>query len=172
MKRIGIIGGGFSGSLTAIQLIHKSAACEIILINERETFNKGFAYNPYSDKQLLNVITGKMSAFADQPDHFLDWVMQQSAFKDRDRTLISNSFLSRKLYGDYLVDVWNKNFPLAAEKGIKITIIDQFVVDLDIAPTTVTMVLDNGEAIEVDQCVIATGNQVPRNPNIQNTVWD
>lgn len=168
MKRIGIIGSGFSGSLTAIQLLHKSAACEIILINERETFNKGFAYNPYSDKQLLNVITGKMSAFADQPNHFLDWVMQQTEFKDRDRTLIANSFLSRKLYGDYLVDVWNKNLPLAAEKGIKITIIDQFVVDLAIEPTGVKMVLDNDESIHVDQCVIATGNQVPRNPSIKN----
>ena len=100
--------------------------------------------------------------------HFLDWVMQQKEFKDRDRTLIANSFLSRKLYGDYLVDIWNKNLPLATEKGIKITIIDQFVVDLEIEPTGVKMVLDNDESIHVDQCVIATGNQVPRNPSIKN----
>jgi uncharacterized NAD(P)/FAD-binding protein YdhS len=171
MKRIGIIGGGFSGSLTAIQLIQKSDACEIIVINERETFNKGFAYNPYSDKQLLNVITGKMSAFADQPDHFLDWVMQQTEFKDRDRTLIANSFLSRKLYGDYLVNVWNNNYPLAEEKGIKITLLNQFVVDIEIKAASVSLFLDNGETILVDQCVIATGNQVPRNPSIKNETF-
>ena len=94
--------------------------------------------------------------------------MQQTEFKERDRTLIANSFLSRKLYGDYLVHVWNNNYPLAAEKGISIKILDQFVVDLEIEPTRVTMVLDNGESIHVDQCVIATGNQVPRNPSIKN----
>ena len=168
MKRIGIIGGGFSGSLTAIQLIQKSDACEIILINKQETFNKGFAYNPYSDKQLLNVIAIKMSAFAEHPEHFLDWVMHQNEFKNRDRTLIANSFLSRKLYGDYLVDVWNKNYPFAEGKGIKITILNQFVVDIEIEATSVSLFLDNGETILVDQCVIATGNQVPRNPSIKN----
>jgi uncharacterized NAD(P)/FAD-binding protein YdhS len=171
MKRIGIIGGGFSGSLTAIQLIHKSDACEIILINKQETFNKGFAYNPYSDKQLLNVIAAKMSAFAEQPDHFLDWVMEQNEFKNRDRTLIANSFLSRKLYGAYLVDVWNQNYPLAAKKGIKVRLLNQFVVDIQMAATSVSLFLDNGETILVDQCVIATGNQVPRNPSIKNETF-
>lgn len=171
MKRIGIIGGGFSGSLTAIQLIHKSDACEIILINKQETFNKGFAYNPYSDKQLLNVIAAKMSAFAEQPDHFLDWVMEQNEFKNRDRTLIANSFLSRKLYGAYLVDVWNQNYPLAAEKGIKVRLLNQFVVDIDIETNSVSLFLDTGETILVDQCVIATGNQVPRNPSIKNETF-
>jgi uncharacterized NAD(P)/FAD-binding protein YdhS len=157
--------------LTAIQLIQKSDACEIILINKKETFNKGFAYNPYSDKQLLNVIAIKMSAFAEQPNHFLDWVMQQNEFKNRDRTLIANSFLSRKLYGDYLVDVWNKNYPLAEEKGIKITLLNQFVVDIEIEAASVSLFLDNGETILVDQCVIATGNQVPRNPSIKNETF-
>jgi uncharacterized NAD(P)/FAD-binding protein YdhS len=171
MKRIGIIGGGFSGSLTAIQLIHKSDACEIILINKQETFNKGFAYNPYSDKQLLNVIAAKMSAFAEQPDHFLDWVMEQNEFKNRDRTLIANSFLSRKLYGAYLVDVWNQNYPLAAKKGIKVRLLNQFVVDINIETNSVSLFLDNGETILVDQCVIATGNQVPRNPSIKNETF-
>jgi uncharacterized NAD(P)/FAD-binding protein YdhS len=152
-------------------LIHKSDACEIILINKQETFNKGFAYNPYSDKQLLNVIAAKMSAFAEQPDHFLDWVMEQNEFKNRDRTLIANSFLSRKLYGAYLVDVWNQNYPLAAEKGIKVRLLNQFVVDIDIETNSVSLFLDTGETILVDQCVIATGNQVPRNPSIKNETF-
>jgi uncharacterized NAD(P)/FAD-binding protein YdhS len=84
MKKIGIIGGGFTGTMITVQLIDKSTEqCEIILINERETLNKGIAYNPYSDKHLLNVITGKMSAYPDNPDHFLDWVMQKDEFKKK-----------------------------------------------------------------------------------------
>ncbi len=64
MKTIGIIGAGFTGTMTAVHLISKSTEpCEIYLINERETLNKGIAYNPYSSKHLLNVVAAKMSAF-------------------------------------------------------------------------------------------------------------
>jgi uncharacterized NAD(P)/FAD-binding protein YdhS len=71
MEKIGIIGGGFSGTMIVVQLIDKlTVPCEIILINEKETLNKGIAYNPYSDKHLLNVNTGKMSAYPSNPDHF------------------------------------------------------------------------------------------------------
>ncbi|MGL2965023.1 FAD/NAD(P)-binding protein [Flavobacterium sp. XGLA_31] len=169
MKTIGIIGAGFSGTMTAVQLIEKSTTpCEIIVINERETLNKGFAYNPYSDKHLLNVIAGKMSAFPDNQDHFLDWVMERESFSDKDRTLIANSFLPRKLYGEYLVSVWNTYLKIAQTKNITVTVIDSFVVDLDPREESVQLWLDNNQMLTVDECVIASGNLVPRNPRIKN----
>nr|WP_294773694.1 FAD/NAD(P)-binding protein [uncultured Flavobacterium sp.] len=169
MKTIGIIGAGFSGTMTAVQLIEKSdSPFEIIIINERETLNKGFAYNPYSDKHLLNVISGKMSAFPDQPDHFLDWVMTKDAFKDKDNVLIANSFLPRKLYGEYLVSIWDNALKVAQSKNINVTVIDSFVVDLQTQDLTVTLWLDNNQVITVDDCVITSGNQIPRNPKIKN----
>ena len=169
MKTIGIIGAGFSGTMTAVQLIEKSnTPCEIIVINERETLNKGFAYNPYSDKHLLNVITGKMSAFQSNPDHFLDWVMKKEAFINKDRTLISNAFLPRQLYGEYLVDIWNTYLEIAKAKNITVTVIDSFVVDLEPKENVITLWLDNGKTISVEECIIASGNLVPRNPRIKN----
>jgi uncharacterized NAD(P)/FAD-binding protein YdhS len=82
--------------MTAVQLIRKSdEAFEIIVVNEKDTFSKGIAFNPYSDKHLLNVITEKMSAFPDVPGHFLDWVMERKDFNKYDRALIANSFLKR-----------------------------------------------------------------------------
>lgn len=169
MKTIGIIGAGFSGTMTAVQLIEKSTApFEIILINEKDTLNKGFAYNPYSDKHLLNVITGKMSAFSAKPDDFVDWVMKKESFKDKDRTLIANSFLPRQLYGQYLVDIWNEYKGIAASKNITITVIDSFVVDLETSNDSVTLWLDNDLKLKVDDCIIASGNLVPRNPKIKN----
>jgi uncharacterized NAD(P)/FAD-binding protein YdhS len=169
MKKIGIIGAGFTGTMTAVQLIEKAIApCEIILINERETLNRGIAFNPYSDKHLLNVITAKMSAFPDQPDHFLDWIMERKDFKNKDKVFIANSFLPRQLFGDYLVTIWEKYQGIAKSKNIQLTIIDSFVVDLEVHSNSVELWLDNNTKLTVDYGIIASGNQVPKNPRIQN----
>lgn len=169
MKKIGIIGGGFTGTMTAVQLIAKSTEpFEIILFNERDTLNKGIAYNPYSDKHLLNVVAGKMSAYPANPDHFLDWVLQKNEFKHKDKTLISQSFLPRHLYGAYLCAIWQEAKINAKSKQIKLTVIDNFVVDLDVSERSVTVWLNNNLKINVDACVVATGNQLPRNPSIKN----
>ncbi len=169
MKKIGIIGGGFTGTMTAVQLIYKSTEpFEIILINERETLNKGIAYNPYSNKHLLNVIAGKMSAYPDKPDHFLDWVMKKEIFIKKDKTLIANSFLPRQVYGEYLFDIWEEAKEEAESKQIKLTVIESFVIDLDTSEDIISLWLDNNQKLNVDECVIATGNHIPRNPRIKN----
>lgn len=169
MKKIGIIGGGYTGTMTAVQLIDKlTVPCEIIVINERETLNKGIAFNPYSDRHLLNVVTGKMGAYPDKPAHFLDWVMQREEFKEKDRTLIANSFLPRRLYGEYLCAIWASIKKTVEAKQIKLSVIDSFVVDLDVSDNAVSLQLDNNLSFNVDYCVIATGNHTPRNPLIKN----
>lgn len=169
MRKIGIIGVGFTGTMTAVHLINKaSEPCEIILMNERQSLNRGIAYNPYSNKHLLNVPAGKMSAYADKPDHFLDWVLQQNAIEEKDSKLVANSFLPRKLYGDYLCEIWEEAKNNAALKNITLTVINSFVVDLDVSENSVSLWLDNAMALQLDECVIATGNQIPRNPQILN----
>lgn len=169
MKKIGIIGGGFTGTMTVAQLIDKlTAPCEIILINEKETLNKGIAFNPYSDKHLLNVVADRMSAYPDKPTHFLDWVMQRENFKGKDRTLIVNSFLPRCLYGEYLCDIWATKAKIVESKQIKLSVIDNFVTDLDVSDSCVTLVLDDNSSFNVDYCVIATGNHPPKNPLIKD----
>lgn len=169
MKKIGIIGAGFTGIMTAVQLIEKSnSPFEIIIINEKENLIKGPAYNTYSGKHLLNVITGRMSAYSDNPDHFLDWVMQKPEFSDKDKTLIANSFLPRQLYGDYLVTVWEAALEKAKAKNIAITHVDGFVTDLQPQGDCIKLSVNNGQTITVDDCILATGNQIPRNPRIKN----
>lgn len=169
MKHIGIIGGGFSGTMTAIQLIYKATnSIKITIINDRDNFNKGFAYSPYSKKHILNVITEKMSAFPDKEHDFLDWVILKEEYKSYDRTLIANSFLPRYVYGEYLVDTWEKAKKIASEKNIELQIIESVVDDIEVSAEIITIVLHTAEKITVDQCVITSGNQVPRNPAITN----
>lgn len=172
MKRIGIIGGGFSGTMTAVRLIEKSESPgEIILIDQQHSIHKGIAYNPYSGKHLLNVVTGKMSAYAEQPEHFLDWIMEREEFNDMERTWLSNAFLPRHLYGEYLGEILEKAKQKAIAKGIKLKIIDCYVTDLDVTEHAVILQLDKQSELKVNQCVLTTGNNIPRNPEIHTKTF-
>jgi uncharacterized NAD(P)/FAD-binding protein YdhS len=167
MQKIGIIGGGFCGTMTAIQLIEQSSKpIEIILIQKAERLNTGIAYDPYSDKHLLNVVAEKMSAFPDKPLHFLEWVLRQTEFEQADKNLIAQSYLPRRLYGNYLRDNWKEAQTKAKEKRIKISSIEASVMDLDLRETGVHLSLEGKEGLKVDRCVIATGNALPANPVI------
>ena len=109
MLKIAIIGGGFSGTMLSTHLVRNAAApMEVILINESDVLNTGIAYDPYSEKFLLNVIASRMSAFPAEPDHFLNWVMLRNHFKCKERELMGHSYLPRKLYGEYLKGIWTE----------------------------------------------------------------
>ncbi len=168
---IGIIGGGFSGMMTATQLIRQAQQPFHLLVFEKNSsqLSRGIAYSPYSDKHILNVVASKMSAFPEEPNHFLDWVMAQEVFKTKDKTLIANSFLSRKLYGDYLDSIWHTAMQEAVSKNIQLSIVELAVVSMDCNQDEVWLTLENGEKMVVDKCVLASGNLLPRNPTIVNT---
>ena len=169
LRKIGIIGGGFSGTLTAVHLIEKTVKpIEIFIINKKSTVTKGVAYTTYSEKHLLNVVALKMSAFTHQPTHFLDWAMKQPEFKNEDREIIATSFLSRNTYSKYLTEIWNRAIVTAREKNVKIELIDNDATDLELSNTKAKILLANNHSLRVDDCIIATGNQLPRNPLIKN----
>lgn len=172
MVKISIIGAGFSGTMLVVHLLRNiNTVVEINLISESDVLNTGVAFQPYSQKSLLNVISVKMSAFADEPDHFLNWVMLQDNFYDKDRALIANSFLPRYLYGTYLKDIWKDALKLAKKKGVKLNVIISSVSDLTVQPKSIDLELKNGECLNTDFCVIASGNHLPRNPPIKSSFF-
>lgn len=169
IPRIGIIGGGFAGIMTAVNLIKKTTTpLELYIIGERSNFARGTAYESYLDKHILNVTTGKMSAFPDQPSHFLDWVMSRPSFRDLPKDIVSSSFLSRNLYGDYLCELWQESIKIAEEKEINVVELVDTVIKLTNTEDGIELSFLNSPSIKVDKCVVATGNQIPKNPSIPN----
>lgn len=71
-KHVVIIGGGFSGALTAIHLARSCTpnSPRITLVNTRHEV-RILAYRFDDDNLLLNVPAGNMSALADEPEHFV-----------------------------------------------------------------------------------------------------
>ena len=55
------------------------------------------------DPKLLNVSAGNMSAFHDQPNHFVDWLRSHASIDEPAPT--AESFVSRRLYGTYVRSV-------------------------------------------------------------------
>jgi uncharacterized NAD(P)/FAD-binding protein YdhS len=165
-KRIAIIGAGFSGMMTAVHLIKHKVNAEVYLFDEKPHIGRGIAYSPYSKKQLLNVVAGKMSAFPAYPNHFVEWVLKQPSYNALDRNMIVNAFLPRDLYGEYLEKVWEAANKEAKYTGIKIHTVNDNVVRLDYKKTITTIQTQSGFHLTFDQCVIATGNQLPGNPKV------
>ena len=94
---VAIVGCGFSGTMVALHLARQTSGRLRVLIFERgERLARGTAYGTASPEHLLNVPARLMSAWPDEPEHFLDWL------RDRDPATEPGAFVPRQVYGDYL----------------------------------------------------------------------
>jgi uncharacterized NAD(P)/FAD-binding protein YdhS len=103
VETIAIIGGGFSGTLTAVNLARLSTRpLRVSVINAGHPSGRGVAYGTKRGEHLLNVAARNMSAFPDHPNHFLDWLRTRCEYAELPDTMLRESFLPRRVYGDYL----------------------------------------------------------------------
>lgn len=164
-KHIAIIGGGFCGIITAVNLLKGAKGpLKITLINSGAPLVRGIAYNTYSSTHLLNVTAGNMSAFPDDMENFTNWLSKKSEYITYQKDLLAKTFMPRNLYGEYLCDIWNTTLA-AKRKDIDIHIIDDYVVDMEFPEhELVNIFLKKGTSFTADYVVLATGNSLPQNP--------
>ncbi|MDR3505151.1 MAG: FAD/NAD(P)-binding protein [Acidocella sp.] len=153
---VAIIGGGFSGTITAIQLRRRlPPEQEILLIERSGEFARGLAYADTGAAHLLNVRAANMSAFPDDPGHFERWLEGADAEADVLRT-DAGQFATRRLYGRYLQDT------LQAEQekgGGAVRLIRDEVTSLTRAPEGGWRLgCANGQSIAARGVVLACGN--------------
>ncbi len=142
-RRVAIVGGGFSGLMTAIHLAR--AGHRAILIEQRAQLGQGVAYGTRDPAHLLNVPAAKMSAFPDRPDDFAAYAAAAIGAAPGD-------FVPRQLYGDYLA-------ALAAEGGF-----ERVTGAATAARRTGegwTIELADGARVAADALVLAMGNGRP-----------
>jgi uncharacterized NAD(P)/FAD-binding protein YdhS len=100
MQTVAIVGGGFSGSMCAAQLLHlaktSTSPLRIVLLEQRGSVGEGLAYSTREECHLLNVPAGRMSAWPDRPGDFLQWAQA------RDGKITADDFLPRQWYGEYI----------------------------------------------------------------------
>ncbi|MBK0401484.1 FAD/NAD(P)-binding protein [Adhaeribacter sp. BT258] len=163
-KCITIIGGGFSGTLTAVQLLRQSPfpVC-VKLINAGYPLSKGVAYSAESNLHLLNVRSGRMSAFPHIPRHFVNWLETQpdvEQFCQPGETL-ADAFMPRRVYGQYVANI----LKMALEKlpaGSKLEIIEDEAISIaELSEKHFLVELKNGPSFQTEKIVLALGNFAP-----------
>lgn len=165
---IAIIGGGFCGSLTLIQLAKQShIPLNIILINKGNPHSKGIAYSTYNQKHVLNVPAAKMSAFPDDPDNFINWIKSKPEYKKFVNEDLNDSFLPRVIYGHYLEELFNETINNLSG-NVTVNLIDDEAVDIIPSETKTEIILKNNKSVKADKVVLALGNFLPDNPNIKD----
>ncbi|MBD2485395.1 FAD/NAD(P)-binding protein [Planktothrix sp. FACHB-1365] len=163
-QSVAIVGGGFSGVMVAIHLLQKATyPLAIYLIEHRPQFGEGIAYSTVSDQHLLNVPTGKMSAFSDQPNHFIHWLNTRYP----EQLITSETFVPRRFYGEYLRSIL-QNAEQKAAVGVRLYRVQDEAIALEQTPDYLRITLNSGKQLTVNQSVLAIGNFPPANPSISN----
>ncbi len=163
MKTVAIIGGGFCGTLTAVNLARLCTdTLRVSLVNKHFPTGRGIAYGTPRPEHLLNVVARNMSAFPDLPSHFVDWLRNRADFAEIPLADLSEQFVPRRVYGDYLQDLlfWQAR-PLAGPGRVQIDTIEDEVVDVVPSGRGTRLVLLRGDTLTADKVVLATGNLAP-----------
>jgi uncharacterized NAD(P)/FAD-binding protein YdhS len=153
---IAVIGGGFSGTLVAVNLARQAGGrpLRIVLFERGPRFARGVAYGTSCARHLLNVPAGMMSALVDEPGHFLAWL------QTRDPRAHAGTFAPRRLYGEYLEELLAR---AAACEGTSIELVRDEVVDLRPCGTGTGLIVAGrgGVCLRADRVVLAPGNPRP-----------
>ncbi|MGI5228175.1 FAD/NAD(P)-binding protein [Actinoallomurus sp. CA-142502] len=157
---VAIVGGGASGTLTAVHLLRRATGSgvplRVALIDRDGRHGMGQAYATTDPRHLLNAGAAAMSALADDPDHLRRWTGRAGL------EAAGSTFIPRGEYGRYLRelldDVAGRTLP-----GGRLARLTGTVTALNRPEPygPVRAHLANGGRIDADAVVLATGNRPP-----------
>jgi uncharacterized NAD(P)/FAD-binding protein YdhS len=153
---VAVIGAGASGTLVAAQFQRLAPSYgRLALIGNQDRPARGVAYETPYKANLLNVAAGNMSAFPDDMSHFVRWLEKHLPNSN------AATFAPRRLYGDYLADIFNKTLDTSEQ-------VDYFsatATGLTREEDSWKIHLDNGSSIEAHSVILALGNLLlPNDP--------
>jgi uncharacterized NAD(P)/FAD-binding protein YdhS len=155
---VAVIGAGFSGLLTAVRLLMAADGPRVILIERGPRFGRGAAYSSGSPQHLLNVRATNMSAFAEQPSHFIEW-LSRAGLSDQDQ-----AFVTRDRYGQYLQSILRRVAGEGATASRLVLEHDE-VTSLGREGEGWRLDLAVGRTLSADAVVLALGNLPPPMPD-------
>lgn len=153
IRHVAIVGAGFSGTLLAINLLRHDGP-QATLIERAPVVGKGVAYGTANLDHVLNVRAANMSAFPDEPDHFVRWL------NGRGVADAGRAFVPRAIYGEYLQGLLEAARALAPER---LRIVSDAATDI-VANGAVRVALAGGGVLDADAAVLAVGNLPPHVP--------
>jgi uncharacterized NAD(P)/FAD-binding protein YdhS len=156
---VAIVGGGFSGAMTAVHLLkQRLAQLDITIVEPRSELGRGIAYSTQCPEHLLNVPASEMSALPQEADHFLKFARGQ------DSSISADSFVARKVYGDYVNSIVAQQITGRNSGRNCLRHLRSEVVDLEASGNHYALILADGSRIDADYVVLALGNLGGKQP--------
>lgn len=164
MKKIAIVGAGFSGVALAWNLLQRlDGSVRVILFNKEPNVGRGLAFGTPSPHHLLNVPAGRMGVNPGDEGGFLRYLRQLGL------PFQSGDFVPRSLYGSYLEHSLGEQRAAAKDRGVELLIQQATVADITpLGGGRHKLFFSDGQWLEVDAAVLALGNFAPVSPKIVN----
>lgn len=162
---VAIVGGGFSGSMLAVHLLHRARRpLAIALFDANNAFGKGVAYSTECPDHRLNVPAAKMSAFEGRPHHLVAWLRAHENVRAEVGLgdVEDGDFIPRAAYGRYVRALLGDALANAPQATLAQRV--AHVVDLDPGRDGVRVSLVGAPPVHARRVVVATGTPVPGNP--------
>jgi uncharacterized NAD(P)/FAD-binding protein YdhS len=160
---IAIVGGGFSGVMTCVNLARLSRhALQVTLINQHRPKGRGVAFGSRRVEHLLNVAARNMSAFPDMPNHFVQWLRTRSEYDTVPDSELRERFIPRMIYGDYLCGLMQQHLQSPPDfTQVHTDFVEGEALDITPVGNRAVIHLSDGGRVEAAHVVLATGNQAP-----------
>src|SRR5215207_4615200 len=153
---VAVVGAGASGTLAAAHLAAIAASVtpvEILLVDP-DPPGRGLAYRTTDPRHRLNVPAKNMTAWPEDPGHFLRWLRRHVAVDYPE-----DGFAPRLHYAQYLADVLDDALRIGT--GVRLEHLPARATDLRRHGHRLRLALDGGTSRPVDAAVLALGYDRP-----------
>jgi uncharacterized NAD(P)/FAD-binding protein YdhS len=153
---VAVVGAGASGTLAVAHLAREAASRQRaldIIVFDSQPAGRGVAYSTTDPRHRLNVVAKGMSAWPDDPDHFLRWVRRHVA-----ADFPAGGFAPRIHYGQYLADVLDA---AGREADVCVETVRARVTDVTPIGRRLRISLADGRSHSADGVVLALGHGEP-----------
>lgn len=164
VRRVVVIGGGWSGAALAMHLLEGGGPeLRVTLVERGPALGRGVAYDTPDPEHLLNVPASGMSVDPRDPEEFLRFARARGLQASPD------DLLPRRLYGDYVEERLAR---VIATRPGTLRLARGEAVSVERGPDGWTVGLADGRALRAHDVVLATGNARPHVPAGLHAVAD
>ncbi|WP_375474689.1 FAD/NAD(P)-binding protein [uncultured Jatrophihabitans sp.] len=157
---VAVIGAGASGTIAAAHLVRRAGdrgrPIDLLLIDSAPA-GRGLAYSTTDPRHRLNVPAKGMSAWPDEPDHFLRWLRRHVAVD-----FPAGGFAPRVHYAQYLSSVLDAAARTAGERAdVRLEHVRGRVADVRRIGRRLRLAFADGTNRPADAVVLALGHGEP-----------
>ncbi|MFC4870746.1 FAD/NAD(P)-binding protein [Negadavirga shengliensis] len=170
MKNIAIIGGGACGVSVFIELFLKITSMDltgkvsITWFEKNKDLGYGLAFGTREEGHLLNTQADLMGIYADEPDHFAEWLKVHGGKKREEvkgQGSEENAYTARILYGHYLAEQAKKYLKKSEKVGLRVNAIHAEIIDFDHTAAGYILKDHAGKQYECDFTILCLGTPKP-----------